>query len=424
MGAAHRHDTLTAAEPAKRAAGRRVVVRILDKVVDPELPRLFYVLLAGRFVNMVGNSLVFPFLAVFLASRLGGSLASVGLAMGAYGVIQVVSVLSGGIFADAWGRRRVMLVSLSAGAVAAYLVGIVGPLWALFLALACMGFALPLFQPASMALVADLVPKEKLNESYALLRMASNAGIIIGPMVGGLLADHSFYWLFALDAVSLAAFWVLIWTNIPETRPTGHRETLATTVGGLKSVGRDRAFVGFAVLWAIAWLVYSQLYQVLPAYLHIDLHFPAGIFGYLAAENALLVVALQIPLARWSKRLPPFSAMALGLSGYGLGFLVMLLASGLAGFALAVVVITLGENVLNPAAATWVATHAPAELRGRYMGFQSLASRCGSAVGPVMGGALLAHGAAPWLAVTVMVAGVGAALLVRQSRGSVQSLSA
>ncbi len=223
-------------------------MRILDKVVDPELPRLFYVLLAGRFVNMVGNSLVFPFLAVFLASRLGGSLASVGLAMGAYGVIQVMSVLSGGIFADAWGRRRVMLVSLSAGAVAAYVVGVVGPLWALFVALACMGFALPLFQPASMALVADLVPKDKLNESYALLRMASNAGIIIGPMVGGLLADHSFYWLFALDAVSLAAFWVLIWTNIPETRPTGHRETLATTVGGLKSVGRDRAFVGFAVL--------------------------------------------------------------------------------------------------------------------------------------------------------------------------------
>ncbi len=399
-------------------------MRVLDRMVDPELPRLFYVLLAGRFVNMVGNSLVFPFLAVFLASRLGDSLASVGLAMGAYGVIQVVSVLCGGIFADAWGRRRVMLLSLSVGAVAAYLVGIVGPLWALFLALACMGFALPLFQPASMALVADLVPKDKLSESYALLRMASNAGIIIGPMLGGLLADHSFYWLFALDAASLAAFWLLVWVNIPETRPQGERETLATTVSGFKTVGLDRAFLGFAALWAIAWLVYSQLYQVLPAYLHIDLHFPAGIFGYLAAENALLVVALQIPLARWSKHLAPFTAMALGLIGYGAGFLVMLVASGLAGFALAVVVITVGENVLNPAAATWVATHAPAELRGRYMGFQSLASRCGSALAPVMGGTLLARGAVPWLVATVMVALVGAAFLVRQSRSSVQSLSA
>ncbi len=407
-----------------RHAGGVVGLRVLNKFIDPDLPRLFYVLLAGRFVNMVGNSLVFPFLAVFLASRLGGSLASVGLAMGAYGVIQVASVLFGGILADAWGRRRVMLLSLSAGAAAAYLVGIVSPLWALFVALACMAFSLPLFQPASMALVADLVPPEKLNESYAMLRMASNAGIIIGPMVGGLLADHSFYWLFALDALSLAAFWVLILTKIPETRPHERRETLATTLGGLHTVWRDKAFVGFALLWAVAWLVYSQLYQVLPAYLHIDLHFPAGIFGYLAAENAVLVVTLQIPVARWSKRFSTFNAMALGMAGYGLGFLVMLLASGLAGFALAVVVITLGENVLNPAAATWVATHAPAQLRGRYMGFQSLASRGGSAMGPVMGGALLAHGSAPWLAATVMIAGIGAALLVRQSRVSVTSVSA
>jgi MFS family permease len=393
-------------------------MRWLGRFMDPLLPRLFYVLLAGRFINMVGNSLVFPFLAVFLASRLGGSLASVGLAMGAYGVVQVMSVLSGGVFADAWGRRRVMLLSLGAGAVAAYVVGIVGPLWALFVALACMGFSLPLFQPASMALVADLVPQEKLNESYALLRMASNAGIIIGPMVGGLLADHSFYWLFALDAVALALFFGLVLFKIPEARPVAHRETLATTVRGLKLVATDGIFLGFAALWAVAWLVYSQLYQVLPAYLHLDLHFPAGIFGYLAAENAVLVVALQIPIARLTSRLQSFAAMAVGVAFYGLGFLVMMMASGLVGFMVAVLVITLGENVLNPAAATWVALHAPAHLRGRYMGFQSLASRIGSAMGPVMGGALLTKGSGPWLTVTAVVAFAGAAALLRRSRTS------
>jgi len=396
----------------------------LGKFIDPDLPRLFYILLAGRFVNMVGNSLVFPFLAVFLAVRLHGSLAIVGLAMGAYGVVQVVSVLCGGVFADAWGRRRVMLLSLGAGAVAAYAVGIVVPLWGLFVGLACMGFALPLFQPASMALVADLVPQEKLNYSYGVLRMASNAGIIIGPMVGGLLADHSFYWLFALDALALGLFWVLVFTSIPETHPRAARETFATTVGGLKTVAMDKAFLAFAGLWAIAWVVYSQLYQVLPAYLHIDLHFPAGIFGYLAAENAVLVVALQIPISRLVGRLAPYTAMSLGVACYGLGFLVMLLGDGLFSFVLAVIVITLGENVLNPAAATWVAVHAPQNLRGRYMGFQSLASRMGSAIGPVMGGALLSQGAAPWLLVTATVAGVGAFALFRQGRGSITRLTA
>jgi MFS family permease len=373
------------------------------RFIDPEIPQIFYVLLAGRLFNMIGNSLVFPFLSVFLASRLGGSMSLVGIVMSAYGLVQVGAVLGGGILADAWGRRRVMLLSLGGGAGAALLVGLVHPLWALFLALMLMGFLMPLFQPASMALTADLVPRHRLHEAYGLMRMASNAGIIVGPMVGSFLANISYFWLFAGDTITLLAFFILVQRVIPETR-TARQETLAGTVDGLLTVARDRAFLGFAVLWALTSLVYSQMYQVLPAYLHLKLHFPPGEFGYLAAENALLVVALQMPISRLAGRLKPAVIMSLGLLCYAAGFFLMWHTKWLATFGLAVLIITVGENMVNPTASTWVAERADPALRGRYVGFFSLASRLGSAAGPLTGGFLISYSSSAWLLATSGVA--------------------
>jgi MFS family permease len=376
--------------------------------LNPDLPRVFYLLLAGRLFNMVGNSLVFPFLSVFLASRLHGSMTLVGLTLAGYGVVQVVSVLVGGILADGWGRRRVMLLSLGGGAGAAYLVGSVHPLWALFVTLPLMGFLLPLFQPASMALTADLVPGPQLNEAYALLRMASNAGIIVGPMIGGFLANIGYFWLFFCDAVTLVMFFALVFSVIPETRPAaapGARDTLA----GLVTVARDRAFLGFSLLWAGTWVVYSQLYMVVPAYLHLRLGFPPGVFGYLAAENALLVVLLQVPLTRAAARFHRRMPLVAGLAAYAVGFLAMWHARALVMFAVAVLVITVGENLVNPTASAWVADRAPPALRGRYLGFFSLASRLGSAAGPLLGGTLLAVSSSLWLG-TIALMAIGTAV--------------
>lgn len=68
-------------------------------------------------------------------------------------------------------------------------------------------------------------------------------------------------------------------------------------------------------------------------------------------------------------------------------------------------VITIGENIINPAASTWVAERAPEALRGRYMGVFGLANRLGAALGPSWGGWLLTLGAVPWLLLTGLEGG-------------------
>jgi len=374
----------------------------MSRVWDPEIPRPFYVLMAGRFMNLVGNSLVFPFMTIYLATRLHASLGIVGLIMTLYGASQVTAQLLGGVLSDTWGRKRVMITATILGALTTVEVGLAHHAGFLIIMLVLMGLTVPLFQPASMAMVGDLVPESKLSHAYSLMRMASNAGIVIGPMIGGFLADRSFESIFLLDALSLVIFFVIIARFIPETRPAGPRPR---NPGGIRDVLRDRAFMHFSALWGLTGMVYSQLYQVVPAYLHVDLHYPPSIFGYLAAENALGVVLLQWPLTRLTRPLGASTQMALGVLAYAGGFLMMLTGHQISVFAGAVMVITIGENIINPAASTWVAERAPEALRGRYMGVFGLANRLGAALGPSWGGWLLTLGALPWLVLTALEGG-------------------
>lgn len=382
---------------------------LLTRWRDPDLPQSFYILMAGRFVNLVGNSLVFPFMTIYLAERLHAPMTVVGLVMTLYGLSQVAAQLIGGVLTDSWGRRPVMVLALAAGAVFTLAVGIAHQPLLLIGMLVLMGLSVPLFQPASMAMVGDMVPAAKLSEAYGLMRMASNAGIIIGPMLGGFLADRSFFLVFGFDALSMVIFLAIILAGLREIKTRPEKNALAHPAR-LVDLLSDRPFLLFSMLWGFTGMVYSQMYQVLPAYLHLYLHQKTSVFGYLAAENAVLVVALQIPITRLVAKVAPARLMGLGSLFYAGGFLLMLAGRSIETFALGVAVITLGENVLNPAASTWVAAKAPAAMRGRYMGLFGLANRTGSAVGPTMGGSLLTIGAAAWLLATSGVAaGVSAA---------------
>ncbi len=163
-------------------------MRISDRWRDPEKPENFYILMAGRLVNLVGNSLIFPFMTIYLTERQHAPMTIMGLVMTLYGISQVAAQLIGGVLTDSWGRRPVMLVALGAGAIFTLAMDLAHSPLPLIITFILMGLAVPLLQPASMAMVGDRVPSAQLSHAYNLMRMASNAGIIIGPMIGGILS--------------------------------------------------------------------------------------------------------------------------------------------------------------------------------------------------------------------------------------------
>lgn len=351
----------------------------------PVYPRAFWVLFAGRLLNAIGTSLIFPFLTVYLHVSLHISLPLVGVVLLAQGAAQVVAVAVGGVLADGWGRVRTMTTSLVLGAAATLGLALAHSGWLIVLLVIARGGVMPLLEPATLALVADIVPADQLYSAYSTQRVASNAGIIVGPMIGALIAGRSFAPLFWLSGGIAICFTVFVLLALREP-PREHGSLARISLAPL----RDRGMLWGVGLFTVVSLVYSQLYWVVPGYLTIYLHLPADRFGFLAAENALLVVLLQIPVSRLSQRWTPETQLGVGSLLYAAGFVLMAPIRSFAPYFLPVAVMTLGELLVNPSITAFAARRAGERDRGKYLALVSVANRSGSAVGPIIGGGLLA----------------------------------
>src|SRR4051812_43281077 len=78
------------------------------------LPRAFWVLVVGTFVNRFG-SFVYPFLTIFLGHR-GLSYSAIGAVIAGYGAGGVLASVAGGWFADRFGRRNTIVAGTIANA--------------------------------------------------------------------------------------------------------------------------------------------------------------------------------------------------------------------------------------------------------------------------------------------------------------------
>jgi DHA1 family multidrug resistance protein-like MFS transporter len=143
-----------------------------------------------------------------------------GVVIAATGVASTVSALAAGPVADRYGRRRMLLVCLSAAAGLCALQAVVASVWQLLLLRTAMGLALGGMVPALQALFSDLTPAGRRGMAFGILATANAIGNGGGPVFGSLVAAA-----FGVPAVFLATtpiFLVGAWllTRIPRQSPS------------------------------------------------------------------------------------------------------------------------------------------------------------------------------------------------------------
>jgi MFS family permease len=332
------------------------------------LPSVVWTLFAGTVVNRLGY-LVSPFLVFFLAAR-GVTGTETTYVLGALGAGNLIGPALGGLLADRVGRRRTMLVGL---------VGAAGAQFALFAApgVATMAAAALLLSaagatvsPAAYALLADSVDAARRQRAYALFGWGVNLGTAAAGVLGGLLAAHGFWLLFAVDAATMLAFAAVVALRIPETRPApgAAGPTVADASGaGYGVVLRDRLLLALLPLFGVQLFVYSLTEVALPLAVH-DSGLSPAVYGAMAAVNAVLVVLLQPLATSLLARLPQVPVQAAGSVLVAVGVALTGAADSVAGYTVSVVVWSLGEVAVAGITAALVANLAPADARGRYQG--------------------------------------------------------
>ncbi|WP_051874434.1 MDR family MFS transporter [Streptomyces exfoliatus] len=332
-----------------------------------DLPPVVWTIFAGTIVNRLGY-LVTPFLVFFLASR-GVTGADTSYVLGALGAGNLLGPAVGGVLADRLGRRPTMLIGLVGASAAQGALFLAPGVWTMAAAALLISAAGSAVSPAAFALLADAVDSERRRRAYALFGWGVNIGAAVAGVLGGFLAAHGYWLLFAVDAGSMLAYALVVAVRLPEAkRTTTARQPEEKKDGlGYGVVLRDRLALLLFPLLGVQLFVYSLTEVALPLAVH-DSGLSPAVYGAMAAVNAILVVALQPLSTAWLARSPQLVVQGAGGTLIAVGVALTGLADGIVGYTVSVVVWSLGEVVVAGIAAGVVANLAPAHARGRYQG--------------------------------------------------------
>jgi MFS family permease len=374
------------------------------------LPRPFWVLLGATFVNRFGVFVV-PFLALFI-TRNGNTATQAGYAVAAYSLGGFIAAGIGGWMADRLGRNVTMAVSALAGAVCMIAMSQAVDWRALAVLAFITGAINEAGSPASAALVQDIVPPEHRVIAYAVQRFAVNLAWSLGPATAGFLAEYSFFWLFVVDAASSAFFGIVAWLFLPRGRRTAREH--AGWGHAWQSIRANHAFLAlFGACICTAW-IFRQTNTTFP--LHFERNgLPLHWCGLVLALNGVMICLFEVPLAAGLRLWPVKQVLALGYILMGASFLTFLISGSLTAFVLMMVVFTMGEMSAFSRQQAYSASLSPDDMRGRYVGFLSLAWCAGNTASSALGMPLYdQHPTVLWVLNAVL--GIVAALLILYTR--------
>jgi MFS family permease len=350
-------------------------------------------LITVRMTSASGYFALLPFLGLWLVDEqhLSGSGAGVVVAA------TIVGTRCGGLLLvpaiRKMGLRRSVLVAYRMAGVLLAGSGAATPLsmaaWLpIFFAL---GLCLAAATTAIKALVAAAYPEQRQLHGFTYLNVAVNAGSALGPVFGGAVIAFRPALLPLVGCVSFvvsaaSSFWLPVarYAERPAPRPSRSRNPI------------PGAFILFVLPTMGTWLAYAQVFTVLPVFLapRID---PSRL-GWVFTLNAVLVIALQVPVSSLLGRVAPHLRGLVGNFGMALSVVLFGLGAslGVSGVVVAMVVFTVAELIWSPLYDT--------EVNVR-RGTLSSALAFGAA-GVLWGGA---EAAGAWLGNTIVVA-TGSAL--------------
>lgn len=182
----------------------------------PPWQRMMFILAFAQFVTSLGFSNIFPFLPFYLESLGSKTTLSieflVGLVFSAQATTMVFAAPIWGAIADRYGRKLMVERAMFGGAIIFFLMGFARSAEDVIALRALQGLVTGVVAAVNALLVAT-VPRERTGYAIGIIQVSRWGGISIGPLMGGLVADHYGYrpTFFITTALLLTAGSLVFW---------------------------------------------------------------------------------------------------------------------------------------------------------------------------------------------------------------------
>lgn len=356
------------------------------------------VLWFGQFLVNAGMTMITPFLSLYLAKDLG---VTGDRAIGMWaGLIFAANFLTSFLFQPLWGKladkygRKIMLLRSSFGmAIVIVLMGFAqSPMQLLLLRL--LNGTISGFNPASIALVSGTTPKPRMGFAMGLMQSGSVAGTILGPLIGGALADWIgfrpiFYVVGAL--LFIASLLALFLVKEKFDRVEAAQVPQPSVLEGFKELAKVPQLPAlFGVTFLLQFAMISPM-SLLPLYvekLHgtaVNIAFWAGMVSAVTGISNMLASPL---LGKLSDKVGAHRILTYALIGAALFLIPQAFVTSV--WQLIIVRFLMGVFMggLLPSVNALIRSYTPDGKESRAFGFNSSTLALGNMLGAVIGGFL------------------------------------
>ncbi|MBI4397081.1 MAG: MFS transporter [Elusimicrobia bacterium] len=365
--------------------------------MSPSWKKSLAALWAVQFLAMVGMSQFLPFLPLYVQS-LGVKEEARAASWG--GFLVGISFLCSGLMApvwgnlaDRWGRRRMVLRAMAGSGAALCLMAFARNVYDLLFLRIAQG-VLGGFISATIALALTLVPETHFGYTTGSIQAAVTAGIIVGPVIGGVLADALGFRPLLLFSSALVGMGVLVvFLFVPE-------DEASTKGSGSPGLWENIRFVlgnkALLVTSAVQFLVQCAMMSVHPVLALVVKSYgtPPGQLGratgIVFGATAIAMFFGAFFMGRQSDRWGHKRVLSVALLGAALATIPQAFVSGFWSLTLFRVFLGVFSGGVQPASTSFVASSAPLDRRAGVLGVTFAGAFFGSALGPMAGGSLAA----------------------------------
>lgn len=174
------------------------------------------ILIITMFIVQLGVGLIIPILPKFI-QVLGVSGSTLGYLVSAMGLTQFLFSPIAGEWSDQYGRKKMIVFGIGMFSVSQCTFGLANDLWMLYLSRLIGGVGIAFTTPAVMAYVADITTEENRGKFLGWVGAAMSFGIVIGPGIGGFLAEYGLPIPFYMASVASALAMMAALFLLPET---------------------------------------------------------------------------------------------------------------------------------------------------------------------------------------------------------------
>ncbi len=333
--------------------------------------RDFRALWIGQFISQIGDYLAL-IAALVVIQKLSGSVLWLGFTAMALTLPQLLFGLVGGVMADRFDRKKVMVASdILRGMAILLLIGAKSPRELfLFPLVGCfMSVAGAFFGPARNAVIPSIVSRDMLLTANGLLQASQMLAIIVGSSLAGLIiATLGPASAFILDSLTFfVSAWLIFTLQIPPVNNSGPREGIIwpQLKEGLSYIKKHRPILLILVVASVATLSLGSIAVLGVAYVEKYLGVSAERFGFLNSVQGIGMVVGGLSLGFFSRFASTHYLASTAMIALGVAILFFAFSSRFEAALLLAAIIGVCVVVARAALAAILQATVPDEKRGR-----------------------------------------------------------